>query len=248
MKRFAQDFKGKVKDLNRIPLVLYDLGLFPEEHEELKSKFPWAQVRKFNYSRYPPFFNITRNKGEYAWKAAILHDVYMDYGCAVIWMDASNQYSSVSKIVDNARKGQFMSNWAGHRVRAFVHNGTWQYLTNQFGTKADWRKKIEWSASCSGAFLAFGVRNPKVAQMLQLFYDCSLVKQCIAPEGSNRRNHRQDQVVVSILAHHLGMGQSCSVSGGFGVRERRTDIPPNDGKKWRTRLKKFPELTHGGYQ
>ena len=227
----------------RMPLVVYNLGFFPTEHQELKSKFPWAHVRKFNFSHYPPFFNITVDKGQYAWKAAILHEVYLDYGAAVIWMDASNQYSSVSNIVDNARKGQFMSNWAGHRVRAFVHNGTWQYLTNRFGTKEDWRKRIEWEASCSGAFLAFGVQNPKVVHMLQLFYECSLEKQCIAPEGSNRRNHRQDQVVVSILAHHLGLGKSCSLTGGLGVRERRTDIPPVVPGHEKM-LKEFPELKH----
>jgi hypothetical protein len=54
---------------------MYDLGFVPAKHQELKSMLPWAHVRKFNFSHYPPFFNVTVDEGQYAWKAAILHEV-----------------------------------------------------------------------------------------------------------------------------------------------------------------------------
>lgn len=45
--------------------------------------------------------------------------------------------------------------------------------------------------------------------MLNDWRDCALEKECISPEGSNRTNHRQDQSVLSILAHLNSLGKSC---------------------------------------
>ena len=38
---------------------------------------------------------------------------------------------------------------------------------------------------------------------------CSLTKKCITPIGSHRRNHRQDQSVISIFVQSLGIHQAC---------------------------------------
>jgi hypothetical protein len=35
--------------------------------------------------------------------------------------------------------------------------------------------------------------------LFQPLYECSITKQCIAPNGSNRFNHRQDQLVLTML-------------------------------------------------
>ena len=32
------------------------------------------------------------------------------------------------------------------------------------------------------------------------WYECSLIRQCIAPNGSDRSNHRQDQAALTVLA------------------------------------------------
>jgi hypothetical protein len=37
--------------------------------------------------------------------------------------------------------------------------------------------------------------------------ECAVTKECIAPEGSNRKNHRQDQAVLSVLAHQSGIAK-----------------------------------------
>ena len=38
---------------------------------------------------------------------------------------------------------------------------------------------------------------------------CSLTKKCIIPIGSHRRNHIQDQSVISIFVQSLGIHQAC---------------------------------------
>ena len=32
-----------------------------------------------------------------------------------------------------------------------------------------------------------------------------MIKECIAPEGSDRKNHRQDQALLTVLAHLMGL-------------------------------------------
>ena len=38
---------------------------------------------------------------------------------------------------------------------------------------------------------------------------CSLTKKCITPIGSHRRNHIQDQSVISIIVQSLSIHQAC---------------------------------------
>ena len=47
---------------------------------------------------------------------------------------------------------------------------------------------------------------PAVMALLREWRRCALIKDCIAPPGSNRRNHRQDQALLSILIHRYLAG------------------------------------------
>eukprot|EP00961_Rhodomonas_salina_P013076 175899-Rhodomonas_salina.1 len=136
--------KGKFGG-KQLPLVVYDLGLFPEDLEELRTKFPWADIRQFDYTKYPPFFDVRVEKGHYAWKPALVREVYQDYNTSVLWMDASNKFSNVQKIVQGLQQGKFISNSAGHRVRFLCHNGTWDYLQKKLSPGFN-RNEIAWYA------------------------------------------------------------------------------------------------------
>ena len=43
--------------------------------EDLRHKFPFVELREFNYSAYPSYFNIEIAKGEYAFKPVIVDQV-----------------------------------------------------------------------------------------------------------------------------------------------------------------------------
>ena len=50
------------------------------------------------------------------------------------------------------------------------------------------------------------------------FAQCALHKECIAPEGSSRLNHRQDQAAITTLA---GMhGYDCDIRQGMVYRHQ----------------------------
>ena len=43
------------------------------------------------------------------------------------------------------------------------------------------------------------------ADIVEPWVRCARVEACIAPPGSNRRNHRQDQAALTVLAHQAGV-------------------------------------------
>ena len=63
---------------------------------------------------------------------------------------------------------------------------------------------------CSGGYLIIDYRNRTVMEnIIYPTVKCSLTKKCITPIGSHRRNHIQDQSVISIFVQSLGIHQAC---------------------------------------
>ena len=58
--------------------------------------------------------------------------------------------------------------------------------------------------NCNGAFLGFSGPGAAYDRVLVPWERCALDRDCIAPPGSDRSNHRQDQAVLSVLAHEFG--------------------------------------------
>lgn len=74
-------------------LIIYDLGIDNKRWNELKQKYTSYNFifKTFNYSKYPTWFNININIGEYAWKPAIIYEVYNEFNNEIIiWMDSGN--------------------------------------------------------------------------------------------------------------------------------------------------------------
>lgn len=64
--------------------------------------------------------------------------------------------------------------------------------------------------NCNGAALALDVRNVTVRDgILREWVDCAKTKECIAPEGSSRANHRQDQAALTYLVKTMGYTDVC---------------------------------------
>lgn len=64
-------------------------------------------------------------------------------------------------------------------------------------------------SNCNGAAMAFDVRNHTMRDgIMREWVECSRIKDCIAPEGSSRANHRQDQAALTYLVKRMGYGQN----------------------------------------
>jgi Protein of unknown function (DUF1647) len=196
-----------------IKAIVFDLGLMEAERQYLMDSFSSIDLRKFDYSQYPDYFNIKMNAGEYSWKPVILHDILNEFRCCVCWMDAGNL---VTKPLFWLRR---------------ITNTLGMYSPRSSGLISDWThpKTIEFlnapnrllhKPNLSGNCVAVNYRYCKVRDLVDQWKKCALTRECIAPKGSNRKNHRQDQAVLSVIAHQYGIAKGMPTRQyGFKVHQ-----------------------------
>jgi hypothetical protein len=80
-------------------------------------------------------------------------------------------------------------------------------MLSYFGLSSDWQAT---SPNLNGACIAFDMRSTVGVQLVKEWADCAMVRECIAPEGSSRANHRQDQSLLTILAYRVGRSPEAS--------------------------------------
>jgi hypothetical protein len=186
----------------------YDLGLTPAEVRGLP-RWDGLLYHRFDYAAYPSHLDVEVNAGEYAWKPVIVADVVDSFadggGEDVLWADAGSYFEAIEPIADRIRasEGVWVRRSSG-TMRQWTHPAMFERLG---ANPADYVDRRNADASLVG--LATGSTTPSIRQRV---YDaivapwraCALDRDCIAPAGSSRRNHRQDQAVLSYLVHKAG--------------------------------------------
>ena len=179
-------------------IIVFDLGLAERERKELLSIFPTIQLRIFDYSQYPGYFSIKIKAGEYAWKPIIISDILKEFRAAVCWMDAGNvltgSLTMIRKIINSI--GLYSPRSSG-TIRDWTHPKTLEFMKVS--------EEILDMRNVNGACIAVNPRIDKAMTIINQWRKCALIRECIAPEGSSRENHRQDQAVLSVLIHQAGM-------------------------------------------
>ena len=175
-------------------VIIVDLGLTKSEVEELKKKFKIIEIRKFDYSKYPSYFNIKISAGEYAWKPVIISNILNEFKCSVIWMDAGNIIVSplrtIKKILNFTG---FYVPYSSLKISDTTHPKTLKFL--KVSNETLYKQNI--GAAC----IAVNYKFNNVVKTISKWKQCALIKQCIAPKGSSRKNHRQDQAVLGVLVY-----------------------------------------------
>lgn len=176
--------------------IIFDLGITLKEREIIQKDFPNFELRKFNYSDYPSYFNIKINAGEYAWKPVIINDILNEFKSSVCWLDSGNlivkPLMSIRKIVELYG---FYSPFSKGNISDWTHPKTLEFLN----TSND--KNIVNQRNLNGACISVDYNNLQVKNVIKKWSDCAKNKDCIAPEGSSRKNHRQDQSALSTLVY-----------------------------------------------
>lgn len=192
-----------------IILVIYDLGLNKENKNKInllhKKENIKIIIKTFDYSKYPDYFNIKVNAGEYAWKPVIIKECF-DTICnlynnnIILWMDAGNMITGSIKKIEILIKnnniyspitsGGILKNRHTDLDKGWVHQKTYDLIGNNI------RKNYNMRA---GGTIGFNCNNNWVVELLSQFSEYACNKDIIAPEGSNRLNHRQDLSILTIL-------------------------------------------------
>ena len=173
---------------NRV--VVYDLGLSDAQWAEI-AEFP-VELRRFEFDRYPPYFDISRNCGEYAWKPVIVHEVLEHYGGLLMWLDAGNLVvEDLAPLWRTILQTGIVTPVTPGDLQLWTHPRTLHLMS----VPADDLGKSNRNA----ALLGLNTHHAGARQLCQSWRDAALWRDCIAPEGSDRSNHRQDQAVLSAL-------------------------------------------------
>lgn len=174
----------------RAKVVYWDLGLSKNEKRELKSEFSEIQIKHFDFDSYPGFFRLERES--YAWKGPIVkQSLEIAFDREYLWLDAR------CELIARLWKLRLVSFFPG--ILLFKAAGTnleWTHPETR-----DYFSKFERFARYPqmAATAIFFRRRRKTLELVSKWSSYSFRQEVIAPEGSNRSNHRQDQSLLSNL-------------------------------------------------
>ena len=184
-------------------IVIYDIGMNENQVHEILN---WKNVlyKKFNFSLYPPHMQELK---KYAFKPIIWNETFHEYGY-IFLQDAGQEFRNKIDPIRNIiqKQGVFSHITASlSRSKELTHPLTEKYLNIALQ-----------KSHCDGATMGFKKDHPRGEEIRKLIHEalqCSLVEQCIAPEGSNLVNHRYDQAMFTLLTQKYNF--TC---GGGGVK------------------------------
>ena len=201
----------------------YDLGLTESEVQALP-RWDGFVYHRFDYASYPPHMHVDVNAGEYAWKPVVVADLVERTQASgdpqdVLWTDAGSYFHTLEPIARGIQEsdGLWVRRSSG-TLGQWTHPGTLTAL----GAPADaYRDRANADATLVG--FATGHRSAEVRErvyrdIIVPWRACAMRKECIAPAGSSRRNHRQDQAVLSYLVHKAGFAFAGDTRAALGVR------------------------------
>lgn len=203
----------------------YDIGLTPDEARALP-RWDGAVHHTFDYTAWPPHMNVTVAAGEYAWKPVIIAEVVDRVRAGaeprdVLWADAGCFFHALEPIGRRiAESGGLWVRSSAGTMREWTHPAMFEYLE---ADPAEYGDLPNADATLVG--FAIGSAPPEgqaelYRAIVEPWKQCAMVKGCIAPAGSSRRNHRQDQSVLSYLVHRGGYAFATDTADDLAVRSK----------------------------
>ena len=174
--------------------------------------------RKFDFAHFPSWYNILDRdvRGGYSWKVIGYFDVLMESKRIVIWSDGGNLLpSNINRELRRARLFGLYTPYSGDSLQSWLHGKSRRFL----GYNRMIRKIMLGKGMCTGGYLFINYNNETVMNnVIFPLLQCAYTRKCIAPIGSSRKNHRQDQAILTALVHSAGIQQSCQARYGTKCR------------------------------
>ncbi|KAK3845838.1 MAG: hypothetical protein J3R72DRAFT_520577 [Linnemannia gamsii] len=205
----SEVLEGLERSEIRPKLVVYNLGgMSPEQMRQLqrlKDAEFIDEYKTFDYAAYPAFWNISKARGEYGWKAGIIKEVADKDRGLILWLDSGNMLALdfLRYLPGYLDRFGFWSPQSSGSFRQYTHEGLPQFFGDTIEPYAQ-------ETNCNGAAIAFDASNDRIYRgLLREWYKCSSIKACIAPKGSSRANHRQDQAALTYLVKKMHFVEQC---------------------------------------
>ena len=202
-----QKFDSKSK------ILVYNLGLTPEQTIPLR-KIKNLDLIEFKFDNYPSFVSekkLPDNRlGNYAWKAVIIDDVIKNHSGSIIWLDSACILDEKIRLIKQiiATKGVFFVKATGN-IGEWTHEQTLKIM--------DAEQLINKYCVMSG-IIGIDSKNASAKLLISDWVKYSLKEECIAPKGSSRLNHRQDQSIFQILVHKHKLSKNIYNHANFNIK------------------------------
>ena len=179
-------------------IVLYDIGFYDSQVRFLNENYSSVEVIKFDFSKYPKFFSIrtdSDNKlGSYAWKSAIVSETLSRFGGSVLWLDAGDKITkklTLLKIVLTSI-GIYVPKSAG-KISDWTHEKTIKLFNYK---NLDLKRR-----NLASGMIGFNSSKKIATDISNEWLDSCKSEELIAPKGSDRSNHRQDQSLLTLICY-----------------------------------------------
>ena len=180
----------------KIEVVIIDIGLTEKQIVFLKNNFNY-KIKKFNFDKFPIFFKVhdlDEKLGSYAWKAPALLDEFYESEKNIIYLDAGCELRKILNFLKFIiLKNSFYSPESSNNIEYWTHPHTLKIM------KAD--KSLLSKRNFSSGIVGMVIDDKKNQKIINEWAKFSRNKDVIAPKGSSRKNHRQDQSILNILVH-----------------------------------------------
>ena len=190
-------FKSLYKYENNSNLVFYDLGLNELQKKEFKEIFKKVTFVPFDFSSYPKFLSErdSDNKlGWYGWKPLIIKECIEKYKCNTLWLDSGCIITKKLNLIRKCLsvKGIYVALSVG-RVKDWTHETSIKTLEfpNYYLNKKNF----------AGGLVGFNPNKTNSMKLLNNWSHYSMKKNALYPNGSSRKNHRQDQSILTMLIY-----------------------------------------------
>ena len=195
--------------LDMSKLIVYDLGIHHFNLEKilvLKNKYNFT-LKKFNYEQYPEHVSLTKYYGlncSYAFKPIIIYNEannIFNKNKIIIWMDSANRFDEhqISSIYNNVKKQGIYSPISAHPNSIESVELNHHSIVNKYNiNNEEHHYKLK---SISANLIGIDYSTIAGSSILNKWYEDSLDKNLIIPDGTNRNNNRQDQTLLSIIIY-----------------------------------------------
>ena len=147
-------------------------------------------------------------KGHYAWKVALIaaEVARTANGECLVYLDAEVEPSArlLSRFCTLASaSGGMASPTSPGLLREWMHAGMPSWLERNVPSMHARATLAKSEQSCDAGMLAFIGGTTTARWLASVWLGCAMVQSCIAPDGSSRGNHRQDQSALSLFVYAL---------------------------------------------
>ena len=177
-------------------LVVYNLGM---TRNQLDAILTWSNLLDLRWAEGIPTIypgHVRRNLKNYAWKPIIINETVHEF-TSIFWLDSGSTFVGRIEPIEFIlhRHGVWLGQGQDNPMYHLSHTGTYEW----FGRD---KETFGWRPHFAGSMEGFMFPSRYIDTIVLPMAECALNESCIAPPGSNLKNHRYDQTVLSILAHH----------------------------------------------